>query len=51
MRSAKDLKDIVSSVRDKSNRNGIAGSRTHMLDETGDTDLGGEYGPDVGESS
>ena len=22
-----------------------------MLDETGDTDLGGEYGPDVGESS
>jgi len=49
MRSAKDLKDIVTSVRDKSNRNGIAGLRTNMLDETGDTDA--DLGPDVGESS
>ena len=43
MRSTKDLKDIVSSVRTKSNLNGIAGSHTDVLNATADTEAGTDY--------
>lgn len=43
MRSTKDLKDIVSSVRTKSNLNGIAGMHTDVLNATADTEAGTDY--------
>jgi hypothetical protein len=44
MRSAKDLKEIVSSVRTKSNLNGIAGTPQDLLNATADTEEANEYG-------
>ena len=44
MRSTKDLKEIVSSVRTKSNLNGIAGTPQDLLNATADTEEANEYG-------
>ena len=43
MRSTKDLKEIVSSVRTKSHLNGIAGGPTDVLNATADTEAGTDY--------
>ena len=51
MRSTKDLKEIVSSVRTKSNLNGIAGQPVDVLAATADTEAGTDYGaPSKGSS-